>query len=142
MVYNFSLSDYNSFQGKFCFIELRNRIEREAKCLMVKKKFYMNSLIGSSSQAALNTQMKAAIEKSSSINRNGTLSRSSLLNEFPSKLTYRLLLHFQLPRIVIVCYCTHRHTHIYIYTIYSNFSYKRMYDILRVSIISIYDKTV
>lgn len=65
-------------------------------------------------------QMKAAIEKSSSINRNGTLSRSSLLNEFPSKLTYRLLLHFQLARIV-----TAVHTHIYacahIYIVYVQF---------------------
>lgn len=83
-------------------------------------------------------QMKAAIEKSSSINRNGTLSRSSLLNEFPSKLTYRLLLHFQLARIVTA---VHTHTHIrvraYIYnicTIYWNFSYKRIHNIFIISI--------
>lgn len=75
-------------------------------------------------------QMKAAIEKSSSINRNGTLSRSSLLNEFPSKLTYRLLLHFQLARIVIAVIYTHIYIHIYIvYVQFIGISHIREYII-------------
>lgn len=58
----------------------------------------------------------AALDKetpmeSSSTNRSGTLSRSSLLNEFPSKLTCRLLSRSQLPRTAVVCRSLHTHTH-------------------------------